>query len=101
MPCTCADDAALGARATVISLSVRWFHSCGVLIKNECLYCSVFTGGILNPSEFLMINLSKMFSSMKSPKVLGLICLLDLLAGVRKCPGGIDGTLSFFIFFRS
>ena len=101
MPCTCADDAALGARATLISLSVKWFHCWGDLIKNECLYCSVFTGGTINPLEFLIIILSRMFTLIKSPNVLGLICLLDLFAGVKKCPGGKDGTEFSLIFFRS
>ena len=55
----------------------------------------------MNPLEFLIIILSRMFTLIKSPNVLGLICLLDLFAGVKKCPGGKDGTEFSLIFFRS
>ena len=101
MPCTSADDAALGAKATLISLSVRWFHWIGVLIKKECSYCSVLVVGTWKPQEFLIICLSIMFTVIKSSNVLGLTRLLAVLAGVKKCPGGKDGTLFSLILFRS
>ena len=74
---------------TIVSSSL--FQSATVLTKNEFLYFSVLLSDILKPQEFRISCLAMVLSESQPLKMVWLILLRFLSAGIGKFSGGVAG----------
>ena len=88
-PCSTLPTADESVAVTTVSSSL--FQSATVVTKNEFLYFSVLLSDILKPQEFRISCLAMALSESQPLKMVRLILLRFLSAGIGKFSGGVAG----------